>query len=132
MVDQSLADAAMRPKLQVYKDCADIVSRVIRFERIALLLKLDPASLLLEYEVCSVVRNYKSFAALSPEIPNDYASLKAGLFSVFKKPIKSYRKSLDQLGWVPMTHITKLLFSWADVLIIGLILVEFPEISMIY
>ena len=42
--DQSMADAAMRPKLPVFKDGDDIVSSISRFERIAALLKLTPES----------------------------------------------------------------------------------------
>ena len=42
--DQSMADAAMRPKVPVFKDGDDIVSFIIRFERIAALLKLTPES----------------------------------------------------------------------------------------
>ena len=42
--DQSMADAAMRPKLPVFKDGDDIVSLIILFERIAVLLKHTPES----------------------------------------------------------------------------------------
>ena len=42
--DQSLSDAAMRPKLPQFKDGDDIVSFIIRFACIASLLKLDPNS----------------------------------------------------------------------------------------
>ena len=42
--DQSMADAAMRPKLPVFKDGDDIVSFIIRLERIAAWLKLTPES----------------------------------------------------------------------------------------
>ena len=44
--DQSMADAAMQPKLPVFKDGDDIVSFIIRFERIAALVKLTPESML--------------------------------------------------------------------------------------
>ena len=43
-IDQFMADAAMRPKLPVFKDGDDIVSFIIRFEQIAALLKLTPES----------------------------------------------------------------------------------------
>ena len=43
-VDQSLADAATRPKLPVYKDGDDAVSYIARFKPGSSLLKLDLVS----------------------------------------------------------------------------------------
>ena len=91
--DQSMADAAMRPKLPVFKDGDDIVSSIIRFERIAVLLKLTPESYAVRMGSLSLLsgKALKIYAALSPETTDDYNSLKAALLSGFNKTPESYR-----------------------------------------
>ena len=73
--DQSMADAAMRPKLPVFKDGDDIVSFIIRFERIAALLKLTQESYAVRMGSVLSGKTLKNFAARSPETTDDYASL---------------------------------------------------------
>ena len=72
---QSMADAAMRPKLPVFKDGDDIVSFIIRFERIAALLKLAPESYAVRMDSLLSGKALKIYAALSPEMTDDYTSL---------------------------------------------------------
>ena len=75
-----MADAAMWPKLPVFQDGNDIVSFIIRSERIAALLKLTPES----YAV-RMGKALQIYAALSPETTDDYNPLKAALLSGFNK-----------------------------------------------
>ena len=89
--DQSMADAAMRPKLPVFKDGDDIVSFIIRFERIAALLKLTSESYAVRMGSLLSGKALKIYAALSPETTDDYNSLKAALLSGFNKTPESYR-----------------------------------------
>ena len=86
-----MADAAMRPKLPVFKDGDDIVSFIIRFERIATLLKLTPESYAVRMGSLLSGKALKIYAAPSPEKTDDYTSLKAALLSGFNKTPESYR-----------------------------------------
>ena len=75
---------------QYSKDGDDIVSFIIRFERIALL-KLTPESYAVRISNLLSGKSLKIYAALSPETTDDYNSLKAALLSVFNKTPESYR-----------------------------------------
>ena len=88
---ESLNDAAMPPKFPQFKDGDDIVSNIIRFERIASLLKLDPNSYAVRIGGLLSGKALKIYAALSPEITDDYQSLKSALLSGFNKTTDSYR-----------------------------------------
>ena len=92
-----MADAAMRPKLPVFKDGDDIVSFIIQFEQIAALLKLTPESYAVRMGCLLSCKALKIYAALSPETTEDYNSLKAALLSGFNKTSESYQINLDQL-----------------------------------
>ena len=83
--DQSISDAAMRHKLPQFRDGDDIVSFIIGFERIASLLKLDPNSYAVRIGSLLSGKALKMYAALSPEITDDYSSLKSALLSGFNK-----------------------------------------------
>ena len=71
-----MADAAMWPKLPVFLDGNDIVSFIIRFERIAALLKLTTESYAVRMGCLLSGKALKIDAALSPETTDDYNSLK--------------------------------------------------------
>ena len=86
-VDQPLADSAMRPKPPVNKD-ENIISYIIIFERLASLLRQDPASFAVRIRSLQNGK-HKKIAALNPEITSDYGSLKAALFSGFSKTPES-------------------------------------------
>ena len=89
--DQSIVDAAMRLKLPVFKDGVDIVSFIIRFKRVAALLKLTPESYAVRMGSLLSGKTLKIYAALSPETTDDYNSLKAVLLNGFNKIPESYR-----------------------------------------
>ena len=80
----------MRPKLPQFKDGDDIISFIIRFQRIASLLKLDPNSYAVRIGSLLSGKALKISAALSPEITDDYQSLKSALLSAFNKTTDSY------------------------------------------
>ena len=88
-----MGDAAMHPKLPQFKDADDIVSFIIRFQRIASFLKLDPNSYPVRIGSLLGGKAYKIYAALSPEITDDYQSLKPALHSGFNKTTDSYRNN---------------------------------------
>ena len=89
--DQYLNDAPMHPKLPKFKDGDDIVNFIMRFKRIASLLKLDPNSFAVRIGSFLSGKALKIYAALSPEITDDYRSLKSALLSGFNKTTDSYR-----------------------------------------
>ena len=69
---QSIADAAMRPKLPVFKDGDDIARFIIQFERIAALLKLTPESYAVRMGSLLSDKTLKIYATLSPKTTDDY------------------------------------------------------------
>jgi hypothetical protein len=89
--DASLSDVALRPKLPTYRDGDDITSYLIRFERIAALLQLKRESYAIRLGSLLTGKAVKIYAALAPEITENYDSLKLALLSGFNKTHETYR-----------------------------------------
>lgn len=89
--DVVLSDATLRPKLPVYKDGDDITTYLIRFERIASLLQLDRNSYAVRLGSLLSGKAVKIYASLSPEITENYDSLKQALLLGFNKTHETYR-----------------------------------------
>ena len=90
-------DNCLKPKLPVFQDKDDITSYLIRFERIAGLLRIDRNSYAVRLGTLLTGRALRIFAALSPEITDDYDSLKKALLTGFNKTPDTYREEFRSM-----------------------------------
>lgn len=90
--DVDYLDSTLRPKLPMFNDNDDITAYLIRFERIASLLKLNKPTYAVRLGSLLGGRALKKYAALSPAVTGDYDSLKKALLDGFNKTPESYRE----------------------------------------
>ena len=113
------------PKLSIFKESEDITSYLIRFERIASLLNVDPDTYAARLGSLLTGKAVDIHAFLPPEITNNYDRLKSSLLLAFRKTPdvyrsefknasptvnESYEKFVTQLGrklyyWINSNHI---------------------------
>ena len=115
------------PKLPIFKESEDITSYLIRFERIASLLNVDPDTYAARLGSLLTGKAVDIYASLPPEITNNYDRLKSSLLLAFRKTPdvyrsefknasptvnESYEQFVTQLGrkldyWIDSNHIEK-------------------------
>ena len=83
-------DVSCKP--QPYKDGEDMTSFLIRFERIATLLKWEKSRWAVQLGMLLQGRALQTFASLPPETTDDYDLLKDALLTAFKCNENQYRK----------------------------------------
>ena len=85
------SEGIVRPSLPVFKDGEDISSYLIRFERVADLLKISKDSYAVRLGSLLTGKAVEIYTSLSPEITSDYDKLKKGLLQGFSKTPDGYR-----------------------------------------
>jgi len=97
----SIFTKGIKPKLPQYNDGDDLSAFLIRFERMADMLKVQKH----EYAVLlgSALQGYavEVYSALSPEITGDYDLLKASLLAAYNQGYESFRRRFRELRIQP-------------------------------
>ena len=89
-------DAVSRPSLPTYKDGEDIASYLIRFERVAELLKVSKDTYAVRLGSLLTGKPVEIYTSLSPEITSDYDLLKSALLKGFNKTPDAYRQDFKR------------------------------------
>ena len=91
-VNPVLVEGAVRPTLPVYKDGDDMGSYLIRFERVAELLKISETSYAVRLGSLLTGKAVDIYTSLPPDITADYKQLKHALLRGFCKTPAGYRQ----------------------------------------
>ena len=89
-------NSAPLPRLPSYTDDEDITAYLIRFERIALLLRIERDSYAVHLASLLSGKALQLYSALSSAITDDYNELKRALLAGFNKTPDSYREEFRQ------------------------------------
>lgn len=98
-------------KPQPYRDGEDITSYLIRFERIAEMLKWNKVDYAVKLGLLLQGQALKIYASLSPDITNSYESLKSALLEAFRCNNDQYRKEFRNARISPHENYTQFLIS---------------------
>ncbi|MPC67627.1 hypothetical protein E2C01_061804 [Portunus trituberculatus] len=86
-----ILDVTVHPTLPVYQEGEDVATYLTRFERVALLLQLEPSTYAVRLGCLLMGKAADLYVSLSPETTNDYDALKKSLLTGFKKTAVGYR-----------------------------------------